>query len=33
MTGRGPASGFDKLGAAKWPELLAIWMGDLGLLR
>lgn len=33
MTGRGAASGFDDLGAARWPELLAIWMKDLGLLR
>ncbi len=33
MTGRGPESGFDKLGAAKWPELLQMWMADLGLLR
>ncbi len=33
MTGRGPASGFDKLGAAKWPALLETWMADLGLLR
>lgn len=31
MTGR--AAGFEKLGAAKWPELLAIWLGDLGVLR
>ncbi|MFL6619024.1 MAG: alpha/beta hydrolase [Povalibacter sp.] len=29
MTGRGRASGFDKLGAAKWPELLEMWMADL----
>ncbi|HEX9781319.1 MAG TPA: hypothetical protein VGA56_01135 [Opitutaceae bacterium] len=32
-TGRGPDSGFENLGAAKWPELLGIWMSDLGLLR
>jgi len=32
-TGRGPDSGFEKLGAAKWPELLHFWLGDLGLLR
>lgn len=31
-TGRGPASGFAKLGVAKWPELLQIWMTTLGLL-
>lgn len=31
-TGRGPDSGFEKLGAARWPELLGIWMRDLGLL-
>lgn len=30
-TGRAP--GFEKLGAAKWPELLEIWMADQGLLR
>lgn len=28
-TGRAP--GFEKLGTAKWPELLGIWMTDLGL--
>jgi endo-1,4-beta-xylanase len=33
MTGRGSASDFHKLGAAKWPELLETWMADLGLLR
>jgi acetyl esterase/lipase len=32
VTGRGPP-GFEKLGVAKWPELLEIWMTDLGLLR
>lgn len=32
-TGRGADSGFEKLGVAKWPELLQIWMADLGLLR
>lgn len=32
-TGRGPASGFEKLATAKWPELLTIWLGDLGLSR
>jgi endo-1,4-beta-xylanase len=31
-TGRGPESGFEKLGVAKWPELLEAWMKDLGLL-
>jgi acetyl esterase/lipase len=31
-TGRGLGSGYEKLGAAKWPELLGIWLGDLGLL-
>ena len=30
-TGRAP--GFEKLGYSKWPELLGIWLGDLGLLR
>jgi acetyl esterase/lipase len=30
-TGRAP--GFDQLGVAKWPELLGVWMNDLGLLR
>ncbi len=30
-TGRAP--GFEKLGAAKWPELLGIWLGDQGLLK
>jgi endo-1,4-beta-xylanase len=30
-TGRAP--GFEKLGVAKWPELLGIWLGDLGLLQ
>ncbi|HEX2853369.1 MAG TPA: alpha/beta hydrolase [Opitutaceae bacterium] len=30
-TGRG-APGFEKLGAAKWPELFRIWLADLGLL-
>ena len=30
-TGRAP--GFEKLGTSKWPELLEIWMNDLGLLR
>lgn len=30
-TGRAP--GFAKLGAAKWPELLEIWLTDLGMLR
>ena len=29
MTGRGGESHFDELGAAKWPELLEIWMNDL----
>jgi acetyl esterase/lipase len=29
----GTAPGFEKLGAAKWPELLGIWLGDLGLLH
>jgi endo-1,4-beta-xylanase len=33
MTGRGPESGFDKLSAAQWPELLETWMFDLDLLR
>jgi len=28
-TGRAP--GFEKLGVSKWPELLGIWMTDLGL--
>jgi len=28
-TGRDP--GFAKLGTAKWPELLRIWMTDLGM--
>ncbi|MCU1329736.1 MAG: putative endo,4-beta-xylanase [Bryobacterales bacterium] len=28
-TGRAP--GFEKLGTSKWPELLGIWMTDLGL--
>lgn len=32
-TGRGPNSGYEKLGAAQWPELLRIWLGDLGLWR
>ena len=30
-TGRAP--GFEKLGYSKWPELIGIWLGDLGLLR
>ena len=30
VTGRGPP-GFEKLGVAKWPELLGIWLTDLGL--
>lgn len=30
-TGRGPASGYEKLGAAKWPELLEIWLRDIGM--
>jgi acetyl esterase/lipase len=30
-TGRGP--GFEQLGVSKWPELLSVWMTDLGLLR
>lgn len=30
-TGRTPD--FEKLGVAKWPELLGIWLGDLGLLK
>ena len=30
-TGRAP--GFEQLGTSKWPELLAIWLGDLGMLR
>jgi len=30
-TGRAP--GFEQLGVSKWPELLALWMTDLGLLR
>ncbi len=30
-TGRAP--GFEKLGYSKWPELLGIWLSDLGLLR
>lgn len=30
-TGRAP--GFERLGVAKWPELLGIWLGDQGLLR
>ena len=29
MTGRGPASGFDQLGAAKWPDLLEVWLSDI----
>ncbi len=33
MTGRGAASGFDSLGAAKWPELLHIWLTDSGFVR
>ena len=30
-TGRTP--GFEKLGYSKWPELLGIWLSDIGLLR
>jgi acetyl esterase/lipase len=30
-TGRGPDSGYEKLGAAKWPELLEIWLRDIGM--
>ncbi|MEO6006010.1 MAG: alpha/beta hydrolase [Opitutus sp.] len=30
-TGRGP--GFERLGVSKWPELLTVWMADLGLLH
>jgi len=30
-TGRAP--GFEKLGVARWPELLGVWLADLGLLR
>lgn len=30
-TGRAP--GFEKLGYSKWPELLGVWLSDLGLLR
>ncbi|MEY2878943.1 MAG: hypothetical protein RLZZ15_1323 [Verrucomicrobiota bacterium] len=30
-TGRTPA--FEKLGAAKWPELLGTWLADVGMLR
>lgn len=30
-TGRAP--GFEKLGYSKWPELLGIWLSDIGLLR
>ena len=30
VTGR--TAGFEKLGSSKWPELLGIWMDDLGLL-
>ena len=33
MTGRGAASGFDKLGAARWPELLETWLTDSGFVR
>lgn len=33
MTGRGAASRFDKIGAAKWPELLEIWLADAGFVR
>lgn len=33
MTGRGPTSGFDELGAARWPALLQTWLTDLGLIR
>ena len=33
MTGRGSASGFDALGASKWPELLNLWLTDLGFVR
>lgn len=29
----GRTADFEKLGVAKWPELLAIWLGDVGLLR
>jgi endo-1,4-beta-xylanase len=32
-TGRGPESGFEKLGVAKWPELMEVWMRDLGILQ
>ncbi len=32
MTGRG-SPGFDQLGLAKWPDLLEIWLRDLGVLR
>lgn len=32
-TGRSADSGYEKLGAAKWPELLGIWLGDQGFLR
>ncbi len=31
-TGRG-APGFEKLGVAQWPDLLEIWLRDLGVLR
>lgn len=31
-TGRG-GPGFEKLGVSKWPELLEVWLKDLGVLR
>ena len=30
-TGRAP--GFEKVGTSKWPELLAFWLGDVGMLK
>lgn len=32
VTGRTPGPGFEQLGVAQWPDLLAIWLRDLGLL-
>ena len=29
----GRALGFEKLGTAKWPELLGIWLSDIGMMR
>ena len=30
-TGRAP--GFEKLGTSKWPELMQIWLTDLGMVK